>query len=149
MHRIRLSRRGTSEIIAVMLLIVITVTASIMMYVYVSGLMGRLQGIATRQPYIERVALEYYDWTNPSTLKLTLRNVGAATVVMSDFFINGVSQSQSGCTGNLAPQSGVCTATITPAGPILPIQMGTTYIVKIVTNDGAVFSYSCVPGQTS
>ena len=89
------SRKGASEVIAAMLLIVITVAASVLLYAYVSGLMGRLQGVAVQQQYIEEVTLEYYDWTTItngqlSPLKLTLRNVGVAQVTMSDFFIAGV-----------------------------------------------------------
>lgn len=149
MHQPLSSRKGASEVIAAMLLIVITVAASVLMYAYVSGLMGRLQGVAVRQPYLEQLALDYYDWTTSSALKLRLRNVGAATVTLSEFFINGATQSQSGCSSNLVPQTGVCTATITPAGSILPIQRGTAYVVKIVTTDGAIFSYSCIAGQLS
>ena len=50
---------------------------------YVSGLMGRLQGVAMHQPYLEHFSLDYYDWTDSSPaskLKLTLRNVGSASI---------------------------------------------------------------------
>lgn len=145
------SRKGASEVIAAMLLIVITVAASILMYAYVSGLMGRLQGVRVQQPYLEHLALEYYDWTTTSTLKLTLRNVGSAVINIGngDWYINGVKQTQSGCSGYLAPQTGVCTATITPTGSILPILNGQVYSVIVATPDGAISPYSCIAGQST
>jgi flagellin-like protein len=143
------SRKGASEVIAAMLLLVITVAASVLLYAYVSGLMGRLQGVTVQQPYLERLTLEYYDWTRTSTLKLSLRNVGAEVINIgaAAWYINGVGQTESGCTGNLAPQTGACMATITPTGLIPPIQSGVAYAVKVVTQQGAISSYSCIAGQ--
>jgi archaeal type IV pilus assembly protein PilA len=159
-----LGRRGASEVIAAMLLIVITVAASVLLYAYVSGLMGRLQGAAVSQPYLEQVSLDYYDWTSLSTLKLTIRNVGVAKVTKSDVFVNGVLQTATlsnvgggtGCnspTGNI-PLNTVCSETITSfasttfSGSATPTS-GVAYTVKIATKDGAIFSYSCIAGQAA
>lgn len=141
-----------------MLLIVITVAAAVLLYVYASGLMGRLQGVAVQQPYLEDVALEYYDWTTItngqlSPLKLTLRNVGVAKVTMSDFFIAGVRNTTaltfgSGCNsprGILAVQASCLVSFPMPSG--FTATSGNAYIVKIVTIDGAILSYSCIAGQ--
>jgi flagellin-like protein len=152
LHRPLTSRKGASEVIAAMLLIVITVAASILMYTYASGLMGQLQGVKLQQQYLEHLTLEYYDWTvtGPSgTLKLIIRNVGSAVINIGagSWYINGVKQTESGCTGTLAPQTGACTATITPTGSILPIQKGVAYAIKVVTQDGSLSSYSCIAGQ--
>jgi flagellin-like protein len=149
------SRKGASEVIAVMLLIVITIAASILLYAYVSGLMGRLQGTAVRQPYLEQIALDYYDWTTLSTLKLTIRNVGPADIDFqsADYFVNGTSVAatvtitSSTATTPLLPQN---SATITLTGlTSLRITRGVAYNVKIATRDGAIFSFSCIAGRTS
>lgn len=154
------SRRGASEVIAAMLLIVITVAASVLLYAYVSGLMGRLQGVAVQQPYLEQVSLDYYNWSpslSPtlSKLNLTLRNVGVAKVTMSDFFIAGIRNTTaltfgSGCNsprGVLAVQASCLVTFPVPSG-FTPTS-GIAYSVKIISKDGAVFSYSCIAGPAS
>jgi hypothetical protein len=94
-------KRGISEIAAAMLLITIAVAASIIIYIYSSGLLGSLQGARPQQPYANQITLEYYDWSSSSSngncyspdlhkLCLTLRNVGAGIAVLADFFVAGV-----------------------------------------------------------
>jgi hypothetical protein len=160
-----LGRRGVAEIIAAMLLIIITVAAALLLYGYASGVMGRLQGGAASQPYLEQVSLDYYNWPATGTcstnaiLCLTLRNVGVAKVTIAEVFVNGVLQtatlSGTGCnspTGNV-PLNTACMETIKSFAPNtfsgsgnLPTA-GVAYQVKIVTNDGAILSYSCIAGQ--
>lgn len=158
-----LGRKGASEIIAAMLLIVITVAASVLLYAYVSGLMGRLQGASISQPYLEQVSLDYYDWTScnsnpcPSTSKLilTLRNVGVTKVTLSDFFISGTRNTTDLTfgTGCNSPQGvfnvqGTCMVTfLMPSG--FSASPGIAYSVKLVSKDGAVLSYSCIAGQAA
>lgn len=148
------SRKGVSEIVAALLLIVITMAAAVLLYVYASGLMGGLQGVAVQQPYLEQVTLDYYDWTTLSTLKLIIRNVGVTKVniAAADYFINGqlIASLTIACgtftASALIPQ-GSCQVTLTsPSGLNSP---GVAYNVKIATKDGAVFSYSCIAGQAT
>ncbi len=159
-----LGRRGASEIIAAMLLILITVAAAVLLYAYSSGLMGRLQGAAVSQPYLEQVSLDYYDWTscnsNPcppltTQLNLTLRNVGAAKVTMSDFYISGTRNTTAlkFGTGCKSPQGvlnvqGTCWVSF-PLPTGFSASPGIAYTVKIVSRDGAIFSYSCIAGQAA
>ncbi len=136
-----------------MLLIVITVAATVLMYAYVSGTMGRLQGVAVQQPYLEQVTLDYYDWTTLSTLKLTLRNVGVAKVTISNFFIAGKANTTaltfgSGCIspqGVLVVQTSCVVTFPMPSG--FTATSGVAYTVKLVTKDGAILNYSCIAGE--
>jgi flagellin-like protein len=153
------NRKGVSEIIAAMLLIVITVAAAVLMYAYTSDLFGRLQGVAVQQPYLEQVALDYYDWTTTtngrfSPLKLTLRNVGVAKVTMSDFFIAGVRNSTdltfNGCAKAILNVQTSCVVTFpVPSTLLSTITPGLAYSVRIGTINGAIFSYSCIAGQVA
>jgi hypothetical protein len=138
-----------------MLLIVITVAAAVLMYAYTSGLMGRLQGAAVHQPYLEQVEVDYYDWTTItngqfSPLKITVRNVGVATAVMSDFFISGTKVSGVQFDTN-CPQGSI----IVKTSCVVILLVGFTatagyaYSVRIATQDGAVFAYSCIAGQST
>ncbi len=153
MHRSLSSRKGASEVIAALLLILITVAAAVLLYGYVSGLMGGLLGGAVQQPYLEQVTLDYYDWTTLSALKLTIRNVGVTklNIVAADYFINGqlIASPTIACgtftASALIPQ-GSCLVTLTsPSGLI----SGVAYSVKIATKEGAIFSYSCIAGQAA
>jgi hypothetical protein len=148
-------RRAVSEVIAAMLMIGITVAAALVVYVYASDLMGNLQGSQVRQPYLEQITVDYYDWTATNTLKVAVRNVGSVSVSMADFFIGGVRNTtaltfSSGCNsprGLLSVQAACILTFLTPSG-FNPVS-GTAYPLKIISKDGAVFSYSCVAGQSS
>jgi hypothetical protein len=147
-------------VIAAMLLIVISVAASVLLYVYASGLMGQLQGVALRQPYLEQISLDYYDWSpslSPtlSKLDLTLRNVGVAKITMADFFIAGARNTTALTFGTacnvprgVLDVQALCVVTFPVPGGFTPIS-GLAYSVKIVSKDGTIFSFSCIAGHTS
>jgi flagellin-like protein len=145
------NNRGVNTIIAALLLIAITVAAAILLYVFSIGLLGSLGssgGSQTKQQLI----LEAYNWVGGGTLTLNLRNVGSAAISAStaDVFVNGISQGQvlSGCS-TLQPQNS-CVATFTPSSSgASSFTGGVSYVVKIVTPDGAVFSYTVIDGQAS
>lgn len=138
-----------------MLLIVITVAAAVLMYAYVSGLTGRLQGASNAQPYLEQVVLDYYDWTKTSSLNLTVRNVGVSKVTLAGFYVAGKANTTaltfgSGCNsprGVLNVQSSCVITFPMPTG--FTASPGFEYTVKLTTKDGAVFSYSCVASTAS
>lgn len=147
----RSGRKGISEIVAALLLILIVIAGSILVYVYSSGLLGSLQGAQPQQPYANQITLEYYDWTSTTTLTLTLRNVGSGRGILTDFFVGGQLlplKAGSTCvtTTLLAPQSS-CKAILDTS--TLTISNGVAYVVKVVTRDGSVFSYSCIAGQST
>jgi hypothetical protein len=166
-----MGKRGVSEIAAAMLLITIAVAASIIVYVYSSGLLGSLQGAQPQQgQYTNQITLEYYDWTDPAlhSLKVTLRNTGSGLAVLAAFYVSGQAvtlKSGSTCavfnstrTTTLYPQA---TATTSIAGrssrcvavlgipDTLTISAGLTYSVRVVTRDGGVFTYSCIAGHST
>lgn len=148
----RYNKRAVSAIIAALLLIAITVAAAIMVYVFSIGLLGSLQSGGGQQTK-EQLIMEAYTWTVPGgPLSLTVRNVGPATIQISDFFVNGALQAQptGPCMTTTPPSLAVgqsCLLTeATLAGTYSP---GVEYPIKIVTVDGAVFSYSAIAGSSS
>jgi flagellin-like protein len=152
----RQNKKGISELVAVLMMVAITIAAALLIYVYSSGLLGALQGAQPQQPYAGQVALEYYDWTTPNILTVTMRNVGSAVInlIGSDWLINGVKQtglsawscSTGSTSSSLLPQ-GSCRVTITIAAGQPTVTPGVTYTVKVATVSGSVFSYSCIAGQ--
>jgi len=78
-------------------------------------------------------------------LILNLRNVGTAGVTMASEYVNGTVRSPGATCPTLAAQATcVMTLTINPAATT-----GVSYVIKVITIDGAVFSYSAIAGQAS
>lgn len=142
------NQRAVNTIIAALLLIAITVAAAILLYVFSIGLLGSLGssgGSQTKQQLI----LEAYDATPGTTVILHLRNVGSAGIAVgtADVFINGVGPAPLGgtCVGTLLVQAKCDSGALTIPSPL----GGVAYVVKVVTPDGAVFSYTIIDGQAS
>ena len=145
------NNRAVSQVIAALLLIAIAVAAAILVYVFSIGLLGSLQGGGCTQVK-DQVIMEAYVWGTISSSypQLTVRNVGTSTVSVADVFVNGItttwSLTGSGCTSPTIPVQTSCTLTIT-GNP--SVTSGVAYPIKVVTADGAVFSYSAIAGQSS
>jgi flagellin-like protein len=147
----RFTRRGISVVIAALLLIAIAVAAAVLLYVFSIGLLGSL-GSSGGQQTKQQLVLEAYNWNTITSLAVNLRNVGSAAVQIgtTDIFLNGISQSSTGpggsCSGVLTVQQS-CTGAFAPTG--FTPQGGVAYVLKLVTPDGAVFSYTVIAGQAS
>jgi len=147
------NNRAVSAVIATLLLIAIAVAAAIIVYVFSIGLLGGLQTSGGQQVK-QQVIMEAYNWGTAGSLVLTLRNVGPASVEMQDYFISGtlVTPTAGSCgysANTKALSVGTsCTETLpNPTG--VTISTGVAYVIKIVTIDGAVFSYSAIAGSSS
>jgi hypothetical protein len=161
-----LGKKGIGEIVAALILISIAIAASIIIYVYSSGLLGSLQGAQPQTgQYSNQIALEFYDWTASGTgdgtlhtLQLTFRNVGSGLAVFAAFYINGngtaaaLKMPGSTCTtitnGNTMTPQSTCKA-ILAIQPKFKITAGVAYSVRVTTTNGGVFTYSCIAGQNS
>jgi FlaG/FlaF family flagellin (archaellin) len=145
------TNKAVSQVIAALLLIAISVAAAVLVYVFSIGLLGSLQSSGGQQAK-QQVIMEAYNW--PATaggtgtaLSLTVRNVGPASVQFADLFINGVASTPSSwSTPTILAVGQSTTIAVSPSGTY---NAGTSYVIKIVTIDGAVFSYSAIYGQSS
>ena len=145
------NNRAVSAVIATLLLIAIAVAAAIIVYVFSIGLLGGLQTSGGQQVK-QQVIMEAYNWGTANSLVLTLRNVGPASVMFQDYFVNGVlATTLSGTCGYSGGTSTLtvgasCTETVTPP---TTAAAGVAYVIKVVSIDGAVFSYSAIAGSAS
>jgi flagellin-like protein len=147
------SRKGVSEIIAALLVVIITISAGTLFAVYASGLMGSILR-PTGQPYTEQLSMDYYNWPCPNgscgSLTITIRNDGAATVTLSDFFVQGVKVTTptagSNCPSS-SPISLTVQSTCTLTFPVTTVTSGIEYTVKLVANDGTIFTFCCIAGS--
>jgi flagellin-like protein len=165
-----LGKRGISEIVAALILVSIAVAASVIIYIYSSGLLGSLQAAQPQQgQYANQLTLEFYDWTASGTgdatmhtVRITLRNVGSGLANLAAIYVAGNPATLKSGTSwtcivstttvttttvsRMVPGSS-CTALLTVSTPT--ITLGTAYVVRIVTRDGGVFSYSCIAGRST
>jgi len=142
------NNRAVAPVIATLLLIAIAVAAAIIVYVFSIGLLGGLQTSGGQQVK-QQVILEAYNWGTATSLVLTLRNVGPAQIRFADWFVNGIVPSSvaGACTSaNLAVGTS-CVATLTLGAA--SYSAGVAYVIKVVSVDGAVFSYSAIDGSAS
>jgi len=147
-----------------MMMIAIVVAATLVVYVYSSGLLGSLQGAQPQSPYANTITIEYYNWPNLGTtypnnmhnLTLYLRNTGVGRAVLADFLVNGtlvtLSNTRGSCftytatTTFLAPSS-TCVAYLTIPSAVT-ITAGYAYSVRLVTRDGSIVTYTLIAGQS-
>jgi FlaG/FlaF family flagellin (archaellin) len=144
------NNKAVSQVIAALLLIAISVAAAVLVYVFSIGLLGSLQSSGGQQAK-QQVIMEAYSWpTATGALTLSLRNTGPAAVQFADWFINGVTATPTAgtCMPFTTPLAvgNMCTLTLTTG---LTISAGVAYVIKGVSVDGAVFSYSAIYGQSS
>jgi len=151
-----LNKRGISEVVGALLMIALAIAGGIIVYIYSSGVLGSLQGSKVQQPYLEKIALDYYQWNMESatngTLTLDLRNTGSTQVILADFFIAGRPVTPcfgTGCSAgpDLNVNAPAMNVTLTYSG--LSFAQGVSYNTRVVTTTGAVFDFACIAGATS
>ena len=111
------------------------------------GLFGSL-GAGGGQQVKELLIMEAYDWTELGALKVWVKNVGAANIVLGDLFVNGLTVNYilpGQCDNTISIQQS-CRIIINQFA--LTITLGASYVLKIVAVNGAVFSYSVTAGRT-
>jgi len=136
-----MNRKAVSPVISVLLMVAVAVAAAILVYVWGMGLIGTLQtggGSQTR----EQVELDAYNWKDPGTLSLYLRNVGASDVTVDAVYIGGVEATVTDTL--LTVLAGAVKVDVTPVGTFTA---GVAYTVKVVTQSGGVFTFSCICGR--
>lgn len=140
--KFRVSKKAVSPVIATLLMIAVAVAASVIVYVWSAGLLGTLMGGGGAQVK-EQVILEAYQWPSTNVLTVYLRNVGASEVKIAAIYVGGVAAT-SGAAITLAVKSSTAVG-LAPSGTIT---IGTAYVVKVVTETGGVFSFSCIAGSS-
>ena len=164
------SRKGISEIIATLLIIMMTVTAGTLFAAYASGIMGNILNPVTSQPYAEQLSVEYYSWflCNGSTSTwcpiVDVRNTGSATINLAklasgspaaDYYLNGVSITAP----TITCTSPATSTALVPGGAcqlaLSGLQMssyppGVAFVLKIViTTDGTTLTFSLIAGSNT
>jgi FlaG/FlaF family flagellin (archaellin) len=126
-RRFRRGLRAVSPVIAVLLMIVIAVAASLFAYAWVMGYLDFLSGKTNQGIQISAINFDGVD-----TLTAYAQNVGPADATISNVYLNDVLVVYSIDVNPLGPGA-TATITVTPYGGASPVT------VKVVTADGNIF----------
>jgi hypothetical protein len=165
-HRRNLFRnmKGIDQIIAALLMVVIVVVASVMVFVYSTGLFGALT--VAPKTATEDISLEFaYFAPANNNVSLSIRNTGSAPITFVSYYVSdgsGDSYARTNWatgpnseTGTLAPKalasptpfvllSSACGASCTYSGSALVFVSGRVYTVTLVTARNARFQLQII-----
>ncbi len=156
MRRLFRDKKGIDTIIASLLMVTIVVIASVMVFVYATGLFGAL--LVAPKTSAEAVGLEYTSFSpNNNQVTLYLRNTGGATVTLTSYYVKdnyGNLYSQASWTPvyTFAPTTlAQANVTISSAcvgcgniGTPFTFKTGNAYTVNLVSSRGGQFSFTIV-----
>jgi hypothetical protein len=151
------NKRGIDTILASLLMVVIVVAASVMVFVYATGLFTAL----TRAPNLQKEALSLeftsFGPVNPTyNVTLFLRNTGTTPITLVSYYVKNVNTSQYAQitwtpqttivpTALAQPQLLISTACgCTNTGGAFTFSTGNSYTITLLSNRGSQFTYSVV-----
>lgn len=128
-------KRGISTIIAVLLMIVISVAAAVITYIWVMGYLGgTMAGIKQSTQQME-ISIDTVS-NSSTTVSVVVRNQGDITATVDKIYI-GTSSSNLADAGTLTGTKSIAVSgTTTLSFTYASLQKSKTYIVKVVCTDG-------------
>lgn len=141
----KMNRKAVSPVIATLLMIAIAVASGTLVYVWSMGIVGTLQSSGGQQTK-QQLMMEAYSALDTTSWILNLRNPGSSSLQISAVYISGVSCTFLPNNPTLAP-SGTQKLTVT-VSDVTGLTMGVGYPVKIITLDGAVFTFTVIYGRS-
>ena len=149
------NKKAIDTILATLLMVVIVVAASVMVFVYATGLFGALMRAPNTQQ--EALSLEFSSFgpVNPTyNVTLYLRNTGGAPITLTGYYVKDAS-------GNQYAKTTWTQTTITPTalgqpqilisgcgcnntGSPFTFQIGYSYTISMLSSRGSQFQFSVV-----
>ena len=155
-RRLVRSKKGIDTILASLLMVVIVVAASVMVFVYATGLFGAL----TRAPNLQKEALNLefssFGPNNPTyNVTLYLRNTGGTPISLVSYYVTNSNTSQYAKTSWTGPPSITPTTlgqaqilisgcSCTNTGGAFTFTVGNSYTITLLSSRGSQFTYSVV-----
>ena len=143
--------RAVATIVVALVLIAITVSASVLLYIFVTGMTERL-GTGGGEQLREQVILASYRWEgNPGIISGAIKNVGISTIDVghADVFLSGVRVSGglggTCASANLNPSESCNFQFQAPNGSWTT---GAAYTLRIVTPTGSMMVFAVIQGQS-
>jgi len=141
-----MNRRAVSPVIATLLMIAIAVASGTLVYVWSMGIVGTLQSSGGQQTK-QQLIMEAYKATGTIDWTLNLRNPGSTTLTVAAVYVEGTSWTEfTPKPFTLGPSTAGALQVKIPTGVVLV--QGVGYPVKIITVDGAVFTFTVIAGRS-
>jgi hypothetical protein len=159
-RRLVRNKKGIDTILASLLMVVIVVAASVMVFVYATGLFGALMQAPNTQK--EALSLEFANFQPANNnVSLYVRNTGSAPVTLISYYVKDAGGSQYAMTG-WAYQQPVAPTTLgtfrllinsacsppsppppcTLTGAAFTFQSGNAYTIVVLSSRGSQFTFS-------
>jgi flagellin-like protein len=130
------NKRGISTVVASILVLAITVALAVGLLTFGSSFMSSQEKI--QPPTTDQIKIENVHFQNPTSVLLSIRNVGAGSANVTDVYVNGQH-----CT--ISPTFGVLGyGAVTVFTVTTPFNMvsNQAYTFKAATNNGAESTYT-------
>jgi len=152
--RNRNAKRGIEPIVAAILLIVITVVAAVLLYMWFSGYLTATTGKVSSMTSPEEFQVVAVSLSASSGLSAYVQNTGSTTITITDVYIlnstticNVTIPETTIPPGQTAPITAPIANINTPSGSSCMIVPGTSYLVKFVTGKGTQYAVSVVASK--
>jgi len=129
-------KKGISTIIAVLLMIVISVAAAVITYIWITGYIGGTMSGIEQQSEQMQISIDAVSNSSSTAFAVVVRNTGDITATVNAIYV-GTS------TSNLVAATGVTSAdvAVSSTGSFsgtygTGFVKGTTYTIKVVCSDG-------------
>lgn len=134
------AKKGISTIIAVLLMIVISVAAAVITYIWVMGYLGGTMSGIEQAGEQGNIMIDSVANSSATEIEVIVRNIGDIEVTVDKVYVNGFDASFTGTAAIGLESSTTLTATI-PSSVGSAWSPGTQYTVKVVCTDGAPATY--------
>jgi flagellin-like protein len=126
------SRRGISTVVASILVLAITVALAVGLLTFGSSFMSSQEKM--QPPTTDQIKIENVYFNSTSTVQVTIRNVGAGSVTLSNIYVNG-------------QDMGIASQSIDPGMAVTfdvsgTFSSGNTYTFKAATSNGGENTYT-------
>ena len=130
-------QRGISTFIAVLLLMVLAVSAGVVLYAYTMGYLGNLGG--TQTPGAMSVDTATLNATS-DTMMAYIRNMGTSSIAIDNVYVAGVQIPSANITVSPDPivEGSVSSVTVT----LSPKTAGRTYEIKLIAKDNTMLVFN-------
>jgi ABC-type glycerol-3-phosphate transport system permease component len=157
-RRLVRNKKGIDTILASLLMVVIVVAASVMVFVYATGLFGALMQAPNTQKEALSLELANFQPAN-KTVSLYMRNTGSAPITLISYYVKDAGGNQYARTGwanqqPVAPTAfgnltlfinSACNAFTPPCtltGTAFTFQSGNAYTIVVLSSRGSQFTFS-------
>jgi len=149
-NRNRNAKRGIEPIVAAILLIVITVVAAVLLYMWFSGYLTATTGRVSSMSSPEEFQVVAANLSKSSGLNAYVQNTGSTTIKITGVYILNATTNSLICSVSIGstpisiPPGSTAKVTNSTIFSSCGLQVGRNYLIKFVTTEGTQYTVSVV-----